>query len=339
MESILSLAKRLIEIPSTTGLEKEALLQMEEALTGWHLERIPVSAERWNIFATPIANPNPKIVFTTHLDVVPAPEACFSPRVEDGFLYGRGSCDAKGIAATMVVAAETLKSAGESEIGLLFLVDEEVSSQGAKCAAPFLRDRGVQYLVNGEPTDCDLVTGHKGVVVAKLTFVGRAAHSGYPELGEDANTRMISVCSELLEASFGESGTFGRATINLGLIQGGTAVNVVSPEATIRLAVRTVTQNSAVVEKLREIVGSAAQVEILSSSEPVLLKTVSGFRTKAVSYGTDIPSLLASGAQCLLYGPGSITVAHTDGERVAIAEIEEAFDGYQRIYRSLLSSL
>lgn len=335
MEQILSLAKRLIEIRSTTGLEKEALLVMEENLTSWSLERIPVSAERWNIFATPRNNPAPSVVLTTHLDVVPAPEACFQPRVEAGFLYGRGACDAKGIAATMVAAAEALRDAGEKDIGLLFVVDEEVSSQGAKCAAPFLRERGIRYLVNGEPTDCDLVTGHKGVVVAKLSFTGRAAHSGYPELGEDANARLIAICHELLETDFGESETFGRATINLGLIQGGTAVNVISPEGSVRLAIRTVTANSKVIEKLRAVVGDSATVEILSSSEPVQLKVVEGFRTKPVSYGTDIPSLLASGAQCLLYGPGTITVAHTDGERVALSELEEAFDGYQSIYHAL----
>jgi len=335
LESILSLAEKLIAVRSVTGEEIPAMQLMESELTsrGFSVERLPVANDpRWNLLA---AVGKPRIILTTHLDVVPAPDSLFTPVRKEGRLWGRGSCDAKGIAATMVEAVTSLVQEGVNNIGLLFVVEEETVSSGAKAAAPFLKERGVEYIVNGEPTECCLVSGHKGALTLEVLFQGKPAHSGYPHLGDDANNKLIRTCARLMETDFGKSDVLGKATINLGSIEGGVATNVVSPHAKLRCLIRTVTTNSEVQEIFKSVVTEASEINVKGSSEPVVLVTVPGFETGPVAYGTDIPYLMKSGAKCLLFGPGTIEVAHTDFESVEFSQLELAFDGYKKIVRHL----
>lgn len=335
LEGILSLSEKLISVKSLSGFEVEVfqLMEVELISRGFKVERLPVpGSETWNLLA--IVD-SPEIILTTHLDIVPAPDSLFIPERRDGKLWGRGSCDAKGIAAVMVEAACSMVKQGKRNLGLLFVVDEETVSTGAKAAAPILKEKGVKFIINGEPTECYLVKGHKGALTVELHFAGKPAHSGYPELGEDANHKLIRTCSALMKADLGTNDFFGHATINLGVIDGGVAGNVVSPKARVRCLVRTVTPNEEVFEKLSTLCPEAQEIKRLGSSEPVRLHTVPGFPTMSVSYGTDVPHLMASGATCLLYGPGSINVAHTDFEHVEFSQLEQAFEGYQKIVAGL----
>jgi len=335
LESILSLAERLVSIKSISGTETLALEAMEEELRGreFNLERLAIPNDsRWNILATV---GTPRIILTTHLDVVPGPDALFTPRREAGRLWGRGSCDAKGIAAVMVEAVTNIVRAGRKDVGLLFVVDEETVSTGAKAAAPELKKRGVEFIINGEPTECNLVTGHKGAFTVEISFTGKPAHSGYPHLGEDANNKLIRTCHTLMNADFGTSELLGKATINLGIISGGVATNVVSPKARVRALIRSVTPNAENLEKLKAFCPEASGFEIIGNGEPIVLHTIPGFPTMPVAYGTDVPYLMASGAKCLLYGPGTIEVAHTDFESVEFSQLEKAYAGYQEIVARL----
>lgn len=335
LERVLALSEKLMSVRSLSGMEQEVLLIMEAELIarGFVVEKLPVpNSESWNILATV---ERPEIVLSTHLDVVPAPEPLFVPEQRDGKLWGRGACDAKGIAATMVEVATSLSKEGAKNVGLLFLVDEEATSSGAKAAAPVLREKGVKYIINGEPTDCVMVSGHKGALTVDIYCTGRAAHSGYPELGDDANLKLIKICNSLLSEDLGQSELFGRATINLGLLDCGIAANVISPKAHLRCLVRTVTSNDTVFKKMVDICDLADKVIKVGSSEPTKLHTIPGFPTKTVSYGTDVPYLMESGAKCLLYGPGSINVAHTDREYVEFSQLESAYIGYLKIVSSL----
>ena len=335
LERILNLSEKLIAIKSLSGLETGALELMEVELRerGFHVERLPVpNRDTWNLLAT---IGEPEVILTTHLDVVPAPDKLFIPIRRDDKLWGRGSCDAKGIAAVMVEAVTSLVKEGRKNLGLLFVVEEETVSGGAKAAAPILKERGVKYIVNGEPTQSKLVTGHKGALTVEMKFEGKAAHSGYPHLGEDANKKLIRTCTALMSADFGSSEFFGNATINLGVLDGGVAANVVSPKARLKCLVRTVIPNDEVFEKIVAVCNEATSFERLGNSEAVKLHLVPGFETMSVNYGTDVPYLMASGAKCLLYGPGTIDVAHTDFEHVEFSQLESAYDGYRRIVSAL----
>jgi acetylornithine deacetylase len=335
LEGILTLTETLIAERSISGSETIALEIMEKELIskGFKTERLEIPNDtRWNLLAFV---EQPRIILTTHLDVVPAQDELFVPTRKENRLWGRGSCDAKGIAATMVYAASELKAKGRKDVGLLFVVDEETVSTGAKAAAPELKKRGVEFIINGEPTMCQLVSGHKGALTVVIKFRGKPAHSGYPHLGDDANHKLIRACSELMQADFGTSELLGSATINLGVIEGGVATNMISPKSRVKALVRTVTSNTQVLEKIKAICPDADAIEVIGNSEPVFLHTVPGFDPVPVSYGTDVPYLMASGAKCLLYGPGTIEVAHTNFESVEFEQLEKAFLGYQEIVTKL----
>jgi acetylornithine deacetylase len=207
---------------------------------GWRTERWPIPNDhRFNVFAKPSLQPT-RVVFTTHLDVVPAPEALFHPQVTATTLKGRGACDTKGIAAAMIQAAESLRIEGCSDIGLLFVVEEETESAGAKAAVSELKERGVRYVVNGEPTEGKLIAAQKGVLAGKIAITGKACHSGYPDLGVDANGLLLELGHALRSISFGEHPIYGRSTLNIGTIQGGSAGNIVSPSSELSFWLRAV---------------------------------------------------------------------------------------------------
>ncbi len=324
----LELAKELIRIPSLTGDEEKILLRLEMICKdlGLATQRQPVADRRWNLFAG--WSSDTAVVFCSHVDTVPP----FLPlREDDTYIYGRGSCDTKGIIAAMISAGEILLRSGESP-AFLFVVGEETDSIGAKIAAG--SGFAAKYIIVGEPTDNMLASGHKGILSYTLHTKGQAAHSAYPELGNSAVHVLLDVLQRIRTHAWGLHPVLGPATFNIGLLQGGTAMNIMAPHASARVIHRLVDDANLRKDELLDLVGSDAEVEFHSIAQPQILHVVEGFEVKSVNYGTDIPYLSPMG-QCLLFGPGSIHDAHTDAEKIAKADIEAAVLYYQRLYHQL----
>lgn len=334
-DALISLTSKLISIPSVTGNEAPVLeFLCEEFLRNdWGYEKIEVENNRYNLF---ISFGSPKICFTTHVDVVPAPESLFNPRVVEDEIWGRGACDAKGIASCMIQTAKRLLASGKSDFCLLFVVGEELGGLGARVAGKALQGRGIEYLVNGEPTEGKLITAHKGGVRFKIRTSGVSCHSGYPHLGDDANIKLIKIASRLLEADYGVDPVLGNSTINLGKIQAGTAPNIISDNAELMGYVRTVGDHQKVVETIEKCVLNEGEIIDLTVTPVAHLITVPDMDTGIAAYCTDIPHFSPLGTKNLLYGPGSINVAHTLVERVKISEMEEAVESYIKIYDYLV---
>jgi acetylornithine deacetylase len=273
----------------------------------------------------------PEVVFSTHIDCVPP---FFPSRIEDGLLFGRGACDAKGILAAQVAAAERLRAAGETRVGLVFVAGEERGSEGAVAANRIAS--ASRFLINGEPTDNRLGAATRGVLRLRLAAAGRAAHSGYPELGQSAIDTLLDVLVSLRSAEWPEDAVLGRTHYTVGLIAGGVAPNVIPPHAHAELLFRSVGAHDDIRAVLAATVGNRVSVTEVLEVPPVRLDTRDGFETGVFAYTTDIPLLSAWGTPLLL-GPGSIHVAHTDHEHVRVSELIEAVDLYARLATSLLA--
>lgn len=331
--NLFELTRSLIDIPSVSGEEQEVGRFVASYLEGlgYRVELQEVEAGRANLLATTGAPP--RVVLSTHLDTVPP----FIPSTEDEtHIRGRGSCDAKGIIAAQIVAAEALRAEGVAEVGLLFTVDEELGSLGARAANAHALAHECRYLVNGEPTDNRLASGSKGSLRLRLSTEGRAAHSAYPERGESAIEKMLDVLADLRALAWPRDQFFGETTCNIGTLSGGTRPNVIPAEARAELQIRLVTPAAEVKKILEEAVAGRARVEYLSAAEPVRMHAVEGFEREVVRFTTDIPYLSNWGTP-LLVGPGSILDAHTDGERVSKRELEAAVGIYTRLARTLLA--
>lgn len=334
-----ALARQLIDIDSTTGREGEAARVLAAFLRtrGYSvLEQplVPAAAgerggptNRINVIA---AVGEPALVFSTHIDCVPP---FFPSRLEDGVLYGRGACDAKGILAAQVAAAERMRARGETRVGLVFVAGEERGSDGA-VAANRIGSQS-RYLINGEPTDNRLGAATRGVLRVRLATRGVAAHSGYPSLGRSAIEALVDVLVSMRSAPWPEDPVFGRTHYTVGLISGGVAPNVIPPDATAQVTFRTVGPHDAVRAVLADVVGTRAEVAEVLEVPPVSLETRDGFETAVFAYTTDIPLLGAWGTPFLL-GPGSIHVAHTDHEHVRVEELMAAVGLYERLASALL---
>lgn len=326
-----ALARQLIDIDSTTGREGEVAAVLAQYLRerGYSVLEQPLDGGRFNVIA---AIGEPRLVFSTHFDCVPP---FFPSREEQGVLYGRGSADAKGILAVQVAAAERLRAAGETSVGLVFVAGEERGSDGAM-AANRVGSRS-EFLINGEPTENRLGSATRGVYRVRLEAAGRAAHSGYPELGESAIDKLIEALNRMRAASWPSDEVLGTTHFTIGLINGGVAPNVVSPSASAEIIFRSVGDHEELRRHLHETVYGLVTVHEVLEVPPVRLRTLDGFETAVFAYTTDIPFLTRWGTPLLL-GPGSIHVAHTDREHVKIAELEAAVGIYENVARTLLAS-
>lgn len=324
-----------MSIPSVSGDEEAVGFFLRDYLEslGWTVELQPVSENQNNVIA--YLNDRPRVVLSTHLDTVPP---FIAPSEDDEKIYGRGSCDAKGIIAAQITAAEELRKQGITDIGLLYTVEEERSSTGARAANRHPLAARCEFLVNGEPTDNDLATGSKGTFRLNILTEGKAAHSAYPEEGESAVEKLLDILRDVRATEFPNDDFFGATTVNIGTIEGGVALNVIPPRAAAGLAVRLTTPRAPVEAALEEIVGNRGRIEVLSCSEPVRMLAVEGFRQKAVRFTTDIPYLTNWG-QPLLLGPGSILVAHTKDEFVLKKDLEEAVELYVNLVKNLLNGI
>jgi acetylornithine deacetylase len=326
-------ARGLIDIDSTTGREAEAGRWLAQRLRELRFEvtEQPVEGQRGNIIATVGSGDRPAVVLSTHFDCVPP---FFPSRIDGDRLYGRGSCDAKGILAAQVAAVDRLRREGETRVGLLFVVGEERGSDGAKLANGSAS--GARFLINGEPTDSRLGAATRGILRLKLHAAGRAAHSSFPELGVSAIDKLIDALVQLRSIALPDDPILGRTHYSIGLIDGGVAPNVVSPSAEAEVMFRTVGDGADVRTAIAAI-ETRVSIEHVLEVPPVRMFTVPGFETAVFPYTTDIPFLAAWG-QPLLFGPGSVHVAHTAEEFVSIAELHAAVDHYMSIAKHLLAS-
>ena len=323
--------RQLIDIESVSGNEAAVgnYLYGELCRIGYQTAKIPVEGDRFNLYATSEEAPNPEVVFSTHMDTVPP----FIPSSEDADrIYGRGSCDAKGIIAAQVAAAERLRR--ESiYVGLLFVVGEERDSLGAKIANDH-SPASCRFLVNGEPTENRIALASKGTLRVEVTARGRMAHSAYPELGESAIDKLLGALERLRAMKLPDDPEVGPCTLNLGLIEGGRAPNVISDYAHADLLYRLVGPTD---ELRREIIAAAGdQVEVAFPLELPFLRfrKLDGLPTMIAAFTTDIPKLTNWG-EPLLIGPGSIHVAHTEGEYIEKQQLHEAIDLYCTIAKRL----
>jgi acetylornithine deacetylase len=314
---VVSLAVHLMEVDSTSGSEGALVARVHGLLAagGWRVRRIPVSDGRDDLFASKADGAC--VTLSTHLDTVPP---YVPPRLEGTRLWGRGACDAKGIAAAMICAAERLDARGVPA-ALLFVVGEEVTHDGAHAANAWAARNGVtsRVLINGEPTESTLALGTKGAMRVTLRVRGVAAHSAYPHLGRSATRELVRVLADLDDVELPRDALLGDTTVNIGMISGGVADNVVAPWAEARLMARTVGPAEEVVERLRAVVGGRGDLEQGITAPAVRLGVLPGYPTSVVAYATDIPALSNWGTP-YLFGPGSIHVAHREDEHVELAD-------------------
>jgi acetylornithine deacetylase len=326
------LTTQLMSIDSTSGQEGAVVAWLDRYLAdrGWRTHRIPVSDGRDDLFAY-VADA-PLVTLSTHLDTVPP---FIPPRLENGCVHGRGACDAKGIASSMICAAERLRD-DQSPIALLFVVGEEVTHDGAHAANDAIAAGTVptsnRVIIDGEPTESTLALGTKGAIRVIVRTTGEAAHSAYPHLGHSATADLVQLLAELDDLDLPRDDLFGETTVNIGSISGGVADNVVAPSAEARLMIRLVTPPEDMIRVVESWAAGRATLEWGPVVPPVKLGVVDGFATSVAAFATDIPKLSNWGTP-YLFGPGSIHVAHRDDEHVSIDELHRAVDAYERIAR------
>jgi acetylornithine deacetylase len=329
---VLSLTRELVQRESPTGREGPAVEFLGGVLDGlgYRVVRQPVTPGRFNLYAWREA---PIVVFSTHLDCVPP----YVPlREDETHLYGRGTCDAKGLAAAMVAAAERLEGLGERRVGLLFVVGEENGSDGAQIAHA-LSPRG-RYLINGEPTENRLSLGQKGSLKIVLECSGRAAHSAYPEEGQSALLPILDTIERLRHLPLPDDPVLGAGSLNVGVVAGGVAPNVIPPAARAELLMRLVGPSTELRPRITACAAPGVTVTFPTELPSYKSTTAAprGWETTVVSYASDLPFYEAWGERFQL-GPGSIRVAHTGEERIAKAALAEGVTLYARLARDLMA--
>lgn len=339
----IQLTKQLVDLESTTYHEAPAgeFLAKFLAAQGFTVERQPVAqpdiaknpaagtCERFNVYAS-MAGVTPDIVFSSHMDTVPPfLGAC---REDAEFLYGRGTCDAKGIIAAQIAAAEKLIAAGR-RIALLYVVGEERDSAGALVANK--TPKGSRFLINGEPTDNRLALASKGCLRVELRAHGKMAHSAYPELGDSAIDKLLAALHDIQALPLPVVEGIGDSTLNVGVIRGGVAPNVIADKAEAQILIRLVSQPEEIMDAIVRAADGRCEVSFTLKLPYLHMRAIPGFETMIAKFTTDIPSLSAWGEPFLL-GPGSILVAHTPDEKIRKAELLECVDLYVKLAETLL---
>jgi len=325
------LTRQLVDIDSTTGEEAAvgAALYDELYRLGYTVHKMPVAHMRFNLQATLEGKP-PDLIFSTHMDTVPP----FIPSSEDHEnIYGRGACDAKGIIAAQIAACERLRKQGAA-IGMLFLVGEERDSLGAKTANE--SPPGNRFLINGEPTENKIAIASKGALRVEIIGRGKMAHSAYPELGDSAINKLLDALNRLREMKLPENPEVGPTTMNIGLLEGGRAPNVIADHARAHLLYRLVGPSDELRKEILERIAGLAEAEFVLEIPFVKLRTVPGVETMVAAFTTDIPALSTWGEPVLL-GPGSIHVAHTERECISKKQLHQAIDLYCDVAKKLLA--
>ena len=325
------LTRRLIDIESITENEGDVAFFLRDHLAalGWDARLEEAAPERFNVRA---GDRDPVVVLTTHIDTVPP----YVPFREDAdHLYGRGACDAKGIVAAQIEAAERLRAEGERRVGLLFVVGEERNSAGAIVANR--NPPGSRFCIDGEPTENRLAVGSKGSLRAEITARGRAAHSAYPEMGESAILKLLDLLAEVRAMELPKDPLLGSTTCNIGILEGGIKPNIIPDRARAELMFRSVEPIARLKQRIERLVAGRAEIAYPFEVPPMMMNVVDGFETTVVSFTTDVPFLGAWGKPYLM-GPGSILVAHTPDEKIPKKQLLEGIELYMRLVRTLLKS-
>jgi acetylornithine deacetylase len=327
---LFALTRRLIDIESITPNESAVgdFLLEELLRRGMDAKKMPVQGDRANVLATWPGHVSPDVVFSTHMDTVPP---FIGSSEDEGRIYGRGACDAKGIIAAQIMAAERLRDAGIF-VGLLFLVGEERDSIGAKEANR--HPIGARFMINGEPTENKLALASKGALHVEVVARGKMAHSAYPELGESAIDKLVEALHRLHAMKLPEDAEVGPCTKNVGSIQGGRAPNVIPDFAKADIFYRLIGPADELRREITEAVDGLAEVHFTRETPFIRMRTLDGLPTMVAAFTTDIPSLPNWG-EPLLLGPGSIHVAHTTGEFVEKAQLSEAVEIYCEMAKKL----
>ena len=332
--NVFELTRALVDIESITGNEEQVgnylfdrLSELAARFDG-RVERMEVEPRRCNVFAQ--FGERPDVTLSTHMDTVPP---FFPSREDHEFIWGRAAADTKGIIASMIKAAEALLSAGERNLGLLFVVGEEKNSAGAYRASQ--SPRGSRFLINGEPTENKLALGSKGALRYELVAGGRMAHSAYPELGESAIEKLLDALDRIRRIELPTDGTLGPSTMNIGTISGGRAPNIIPDQARAEIMIRLVGDSAATRQHMKAAAGDGLELVEVLEIPALHLGALEGIETTVVAYTTDIPAFGNTWGRPFLFGPGSIHVAHTLEERVPKAQLVEAVELYQRRVRQL----
>jgi acetylornithine deacetylase len=332
--NVFELTRALVDIESITENEERVgnalFAHLEELATrhGGHVERIPVEPNRFNVLAW---WGDPVVTLSTHMDTVPP---FFPSREDETHIWGRGSCDTKGIIASMIFAAGDLLAEGQRNLALLFVVGEERNSTGAFAAAR--HPRGSKFLINGEPTENKLALGSKGALRLEVVASGRMAHSAYPELGDSAIEKLLDALNALRHLPLPTDNILGASTLNIGTISGGRAPNVIPDQARAEVFIRLIDDGNATRAAMKKAVDGKVDLHEVLVVPAVRLGSLPGFETTVVAFTTDIPAFGETWGQPYLLGPGSIHVAHTSEERIPKREILEAIQIYKRMVKQLI---
>jgi acetylornithine deacetylase len=331
--NVFELTRALIDIESVTTSEKRVgeflfthLSNLAKRYVG-RVERMEVESDRFNVIAY---WGQPIVTLSTHMDTVPP---FFSSREDEQTIWGRGACDAKGIIAAMIAAAEKLLASGKKNFALLFVVGEEVNGAGALVAAR--NPRGSRYLINGEPTENKIALGTKGALRYEIIARGRAAHSAYPELGHSAIETLLDVLQAIRNIRLPEDELLGRSTLNIGTIKGGRAPNVIADHAQAEIMFRLVGSAAPIREALAQVLAGRAEAQEQYSTPAQRLEPFLGLPTTVVAFTTDIPSFGGAWGKPFLAGPGSIHAAHTAEEHIAKQQLLQAIDIYAEMVTAL----
>jgi acetylornithine deacetylase len=355
MSDVIALLRELVAIDSTSTKSNVLIIDaLDRRLTALGLttqrQRYVDDAgvEKQNLLAT--TGPGlPELALIGHSDCVPF-DASWSEALtltERGdFLYGRGSCDTKAFIACAVTAISRVKNTLTKPVMLVFTADEELGCVGAKKLVEGGLGKAKRALI-GEPTSLRPIRANKGYCLAEVEVHGKEGHSAYPETGASAVFRAarlltrlerfsLTTLREVTDAAFAPP----FATLNVGLVSGGKAKNVIAGAARFTLEWRPLPgQDVNVVldglERIRrECVAEDASFTMTvkplrldrgfatdpSADLVTFITSQTGKTSDTVAFGTEGPQLVALGAVPVVFGPGDITVAHQTGEHVPTKE-------------------
>lgn len=377
MIDAIDLLKDLISIPSVNPMGQPVIpeIHLEHRVTdylearvrelGVEFRRIEVLPRRDNLVAWYRAPQSDfTVLLDAHQDTVPVETMIippFDPRFSDGKLFGRGSCDVKSGAASMLAAFARLvreRPKHSCNVLMAFTVDEEYTHRGSSALAEM--DHGCGLGIVAEPTRMNLTVSHKGAVRWKIQATGRACHSSTPQLGDNAIYRMGRVLGVLSEFACKLAGSqadpmLGPPSLSVGRITGGQSVNIVPDECSIEIDRRLIPGESVegAIDQVRRFLNeklSTGDVEKIRFGEPwvrmpalrselslpfwnKLRKGLAGADGRepeigGVPYGTDAGPLAQAGLPCVVFGPGDIAQAHTEDEWIEAAQVTDAADRY-----------
>lgn len=322
--ALLNLYKRILEVDSTSGRERELTLLLHDILDAPHKELSEVGDGTLNLLLK--WGDTPKVVYCTHIDTVPP---YIAPSFEGEKVTGRGTCDAKGQIIALYGACLRLAAQGKSDFALLLLSGEETGSYGAKA---FSGQIEAPLLVIGEPTGNRPLSATKGTLSYDLQFIGKPVHSGYPDEGRSAIDMWMDFMMELeIEAEFPRDKVLGETTWNVGLLHSDNAQNVLSPELTCRIYFRTTFSSHEKVQNWMNRKRANINITARGGDIPREYFVPEGFKGKTAAFGSDAPHLRGFGKK-IICGPGDILCAHTSDEMVLLKDLDEAIDNNIKFY-------